>query len=194
MSSVNLLVKLISDWRIIPLSTASCNFSSKDDSRSLSISMRKCGRLASTHIRKLKRMAPACTRYCGIRDWMTIWHAAEMIAWWYSRRIENISKMAGGVLESFGVVSFFHHSHTTYHINNMHLDNSVNSPWRDVTRKSLVRKVRQSCTGIRTSVTSAAQRGVNSNNIILHTIPFMTLPISDDLERRVVTWFFLKEA
>ena len=39
--------------------------------------------MACTHIRKPRRMAPARTRSCGMRDRMII-PAAEMIAWWYS--------------------------------------------------------------------------------------------------------------
>ena len=101
MSLTNWLMKLVSDWRIIPLSTASCNFSSKDERRSWSVFMRTRGRMVCRHIKKPRRMAPARTKSCGMRNRVII-HAAEMIAWWYSWRVENIY----GGRESWEYVAF----------------------------------------------------------------------------------------
>ncbi|EDQ98030.1 uncharacterized protein LACBIDRAFT_315042 [Laccaria bicolor S238N-H82] len=60
--------------------------------------MRIRGRMACMHVRKPRKRAPARTRSCGMRDRMII-HAVEMIAWWYSCRVENITVVGEKVLE-----------------------------------------------------------------------------------------------
>ena len=89
-------LKIVSDWHMIPLSTASWNFSSKDWSRCCSFFIRFCGRMAcmilQTHMTPPRRMAPSLTKSCGIMDRMTI-QIPDAIACWYSCRVEN---MTGG--------------------------------------------------------------------------------------------------
>ena len=87
-------MKNVSDRYMIPLLTASWSFPSKDWSWCCSFFMRFCGQVTcmilQIHITPPRRMDPSLTKFCRIMDRITI-PTADVIAWWYSWRVENMA-------------------------------------------------------------------------------------------------------